>query len=405
MTAPDNDKPLTVTIYKEPGSSLLQIERSGLLSREFKYFKACCDLGLRINLVSFAGRSELDYKLPSSNMRMLCNSLGLRDRVYQRRTHQVHALSILRSDVLETRTSLGMRYALQARWAWGTPVVCRFDALWSASVATKPNIQPAQMQEVYDYERHVFTSADHIVPAAEHQAREVLHRAPAAAGKITCIPLFVDCEHFQPLGSEKRYDLAYVGSLRSIKNLDIMLEAVERSGATIAMVGGVAVDALGDPIEPEVEARLKARFGDLDGRIHWLGRQANEALPAILNQARALILCSKSEGFGRVILEALACGVPVIGSNLGGPKDIIRPGETGYLCEPEADSITAAIETVLSQPRLIEEMGRNARQYALDNFSQSVVARREVALLREVAQRHPVDGAAKRVARYILRKR
>lgn len=405
MTSADRGKPLTVTIYMEPGSSLYQIDKSGLLSREYKYFQAYCDLGLRINLVSFAGRSELDYKLPSPDMRLLCNSLGLPDRSYQRRLHQVHALPILRSDVLQTRTSLGMRYALRARWAWGTPVLCRLDALWSASAKTKPGILPSQMQEIYDYERYVFREANHISVATELLARDVKSRAPSAASKITCIPNFVDCEQFQPIDSEKRYDLMYVGTLRHVKNLDALLEAVERTGVTIAMIGGIAVDAQGNPIEPEVEARLKARFGDLDGRIHWLGTISNDDLPAYLNQAKTLILCSHSEGFGRAIIEALACGIPVIGSNLGGPKSILAHEETGFLCEPDADSIAAAIKTVLSQPRLLERMGRKARQYALDNFSQSVIARREVELLRDVARRHPVDSAAKRVASYMLRKR
>ena len=389
----------------EPGTSLLQNDKSGLLSREYKYFQACCDLGMGINLVSFAGRSELDYKLPSPNMRLLCNSFGLPDRIYQRRLHQVHALPIIRSHVLQTRTVQGMRFALRARWAWSTPVVCRFDAFWSASAAAKPDTAPSILKEIHDYERQIFASATHIMPAAEHQARQVLQLAPSAAGKITVIPLYIDCELFQPMDREKRYDLIYVGTMRTVKNLESMLEAVERSGATIAMVGGVAVDAKGDPFEPEVAARLKARFGDLDGRIHWLGTKANEDLPAILNQARALILCSKSEGFGRVILEAFACGIPVIGSNLGGPKDIIRSGETGHLCEPDADSITAAIETVLSQPRLIETMGRNARKFALENYSQHEIARREYGLLADVARRHPVDSVAKRVTRYVFRKR
>ena len=104
-------------------------------------------------------------------------------------------------------------------------------------------------------------------------------------------------------------------------------------------------------------------------------------------------------------MEAMACGIPVIGSNLGGPKSLIRHGETGYLCETDADSIAAAIEKLLSQPRLIEKMGVNARKFALDSFSPGEIAKREYELLADIARRNPVESAGARVIRYALRSR
>ena len=405
MTNAINNKPLTVTIFMEPGSSLMQWDAKGQLGREYKYLQARCDLGMRINLLSFAGPSERDFAPPSPNIRLLCNSMELPYRSFARRAHQVHALPILRSQVIRTTNVHGMRPALRAHWAWRTPLVCRNEYFWSAGIETKPEILPSQVQEAYDYERHIYTKASHIMVASEFQKQEVLRRAPSAAGKVTSIPLYVDCELFQPMGSEKRYDLVYVGWLYRVKNLEAMLEAVERTGATIAIIGESSVDAEGNPEEPEVAERLKARFGDLDGRIDWLGSMPNEELPAYINQAKALILCSFSEGLPRCMLEALACGIPVIGSKVGGLQSTLRHGETGWLCETDADSIAAAIDAVLSQPRLIEKMGRNARQFALENFSLSAVARQEYDLLADVARRHPVDGIAKRVANYVMRRR
>lgn len=404
MASAINKKPLTVTIFMEPAHSLMQLEAKGQLGREFKYLQARCDLGMRINLLSFAGPSERDFAPPSPNIRLLCNSLDLPYRTFVRRAHQAHALPILRSDVIRTTNVHGMRPALRAHWAWATPLVCRNEYFWSAGLETRPEVLPSLLQEAYDYERHIFTKASHIMVASEFQAQEVLRRAPSAAGKITSIPLYVDCELFQPLDCEKRYDLIFVGFLIRIKNLEAMLEAVERTGASIAIVGGVSVDESGNPIQPEVEARLKARFGESE-HIHWLGKMPNEDLPAYINQAKALILCSFSEGLPRAMLEALACGVPVIGSKVGGIQSTIRHGETGWLCDTDADSIAHAIETVLSQPGKLKEMGANARKFALENFSLPAVARQEYELLLNVARRNPVDSIAKRVANYVMRRR
>ena len=406
MAATNHREPLTVTIFIEPASTLKQFEARGMLRREYQYLQALCDQGMRVNLLSYGGRSELECAPSSPDIRVLCNHWGLPESSYARRVHQIHAIPLLRSHVLRSRNSIhSIRSALPTHWAWQIPIVCRATMMWSTNMATKPNIRPEQVSEAYEYERNVFAKVTHSIALTPELAAAIIERAPAAAGKVTVIPSHVDCELFQPLDGEKRYDLIYVGWLYRVKNLEAMLEAVERTGATIAIAGDSSPGPDGKALEPEVKARLQARFGDLDGRIHWLGSMSNEELPAYINQARALILVSHSEGFGRVIPEALACGIPVIGSKVGGIQSTLRHGETGWLCDTDANSIAAAIKTLLSQPQLIDQMGANARKFALENFSLPAIAKREYELLADVARRNPVESAARRVAKYVMRRR
>ena len=396
---------LTMTIFLQPGISLEQINAKGMLGREYQHLQALCDLGMRLNILSYGGRSELDYAPSSPDITVLCNRFEWPERRYWRRAHQIHALPLLRSHIIRSRELHGVRAALRSHWAWGTPLVCRFSFLWTAGLETMPETLPEQLAEAYEYERNVFATVTHIMPTAPSLAEVAAQRAPNAADKTTVVSYHVDCDNFKPIHGEKRYDLIYVGWLYRVKNLENVLEAVERSGATIAIVGDSSVGPDGQPEEPEVKAGLLARFGDLDGRIHWLGKLPNEELPAMINQAKALILCSHSEGHPRAMLEALACGVPVIGSNLGGLKSTLRHEETGYLCETDVDSIAAAIETVLSQPRLIETMGANARRYALDTLSLPAVARQEYDVLRDIVRQNPLESPAKRLANYVMRRR
>jgi glycosyltransferase involved in cell wall biosynthesis len=404
MTDKSRSEPLTLTIFIEPGSSLKQFGAKGMLGRYYGYFQALCDLGMRIYLLSYAGRSELEYAPSSPDIKVLCNRFGLPDRTYWRRVHQLHALPLLRSDIIRSRNIHGVRAALRTHWAWGMPIVCRIDFLWTTSLETKPEVSPELLQEAYEYERHTFATVTHNMPTTSDMAETAVKRAPEAAGKTTVVSFHVDCNLFKPMAIEKRYDLVYVGWLYRIKNLEATLEAVERTGASIAIIGGVDKDVNGNPIDPEVAERLKARFGNKD-RIHWLGIKPNEELPAYINQAKALILCSLSEGQARCILEALACGIPVICSGIGSIPSAVRHEETGYLCETDVDSIAHAIKTVLSRPRKIEEMGANARKFALETFSMPAIARQEYELLLDIARRNPVENAAKRLAKYVIRKR
>ena len=86
---------------------------------------------------------------------------------------------------------------------------------------------------------------------------------------------------------EKRYDLVYVGRMNRHKNLVALLQAVERLGLSIAMIGGISAHVREHEEDKPYFAKVKERFGDLDGRIHWLGRMKNEDLPVAINQARA----------------------------------------------------------------------------------------------------------------------
>ncbi|MCY3864663.1 MAG: glycosyltransferase family 4 protein [Chloroflexi bacterium] len=393
--------PLTVTVFMEVTSSLRTWEAMGILEREMKYYRTLQRHGLRLNLISYGGRSENDFRSQTRGIRVLCNWLGLPPRTYQRRVFQLHARHLLRSNIIRTHDTHAMLAALRAQWAWQIPLVHRMSYFWSDSMKINPSLPRSHIEEALAYERETFTKAARISVASKDQVKGVVERVPAAASKITINAHCVDCDAFRPTGTEKRYDLIYVGRLAWIKNLDAILEAVERTGATIAIIGGGTPNTVGDSIDSQYEAELKARFGTNGGRIHWLGVVANEELPIYINRARALILCSRYEGYGRSMLEALACGVPVIGSKVGGIESTLRHEETGYLCDTDADGITAAIEAVLSQPRLIEKMGAKARRFAVENFALQAVARREYDVLVDVARRNPIESALKRVARYI----
>ena len=85
-------------------------------------------------------------------------------------------------------------------------------------------------------------------------------------------------------------------------------------------------------------------------------------------------------------------------------SNVLQHEVTGYRCNTDADSIGAAIKTVLAQPDLMRKMGDNARNYAVENYSLPMLAQQEYELLVDVARRHPVDGAIARISRYFLRR-
>ncbi len=386
-----------------PGKSLQKFAAEGLLDRDLTLVREYQKRGIQVTIVSFGGRAEYDFSSRLPGLEILCNWMGLPDKVYARRIHQVHALQLLKADVVQTAEASAIIAALRIAWAWQTPLIYRWDYILSDTRRRTHPEDTGFIKHFEGRERQGLTMAAHVTPATQALADVIIQRMPAAAAKLTILPNFVNTAVFRPMPEEKRFDLVYIGRLSYVKNVDALLEAVKRLGLTIAIVGGPLPHEIGSKYN-ETE-NLKNKFGDLDGRIHWLGRIDNEELPVIINQAKCFVLSSLSEGHPRALIEAMACGLPVIGTDVFGIQDVLQHEVTGYLCDTDTDSIASAIKTVLAQPSSMEKMGANARNYTLDNYSLDQVAQRGCDLLQEVARRNPLDSAPKRVAHYLLRRR
>ena len=112
---------------------------------------------------------------------------------------------------------------------------------------------------------------------------------------------------------------------------------------------------------------LAARLGMSD-RVHWAG--IRDEGWRLLAGADLYVQPSREEGIGLAILEAMALGLPVIGSRVGGIPEAVAHGRTGYVVEPaDPEQLAVAIERLLSSPSTMREMGQAGRDRYLELFS------------------------------------
>ena len=96
---------------------------------------------------------------------------------------------------------------------------------------------------------------------------------------------------------------------------------------------------------------------------------------------------SNSEGFGVGVLEASACGLPVVVSDVGGLCEVVRPGETGLVVSPQdPDAAARALDTLVRDPGLRAKMGAAGRAFVLENFQWSKTVDLMVDVYRRVTQ-------------------
>ncbi len=215
------------------------------------------------------------------------------------------------------------------------------------------------------YERHV-------LPRVFAGCVELIGVSPVsrayATGRAHLVPPGVDTERFTPpaTGAARAPRVLYVGRVESTsrwKGLPVLLEALPRLRR---LVPGVRLDIVGDGDDV---ANLQRRAGQLgvSGVIDWHGRVGHRELPGYYQRAGVSVLPSvtESESFGMTLVEAMACGCPVVGTAVGGIPFVVRHDVDGLLVAPgDPTALADALGAVLSDPVRAAALGAAGREAA-----------------------------------------
>jgi glycosyltransferase involved in cell wall biosynthesis len=200
---------------------------------------------------------------------------------------------------------------------------------------------------------------------------------------VRVIPNGVDTTLFRPAEAGERKEVSefrilFVGRLHEEKNVAIVLEAV---AALHRGRSAIRVDLVGDgPQRRQLEA-LAASLGIAD-RVAFHGWQSKERVADFCRSASCLVNPSRYEGMPNTVLEAMASGLPVVASNVGGNNDLVVPGETGFLFDlPDVAALRRDLEALAGDPALGRSMGARGRDRAIAEHSWLGVAARYVELL------------------------
>ncbi|WP_103019979.1 N-acetyl-alpha-D-glucosaminyl L-malate synthase BshA [Salinibacter altiplanensis] len=189
---------------------------------------------------------------------------------------------------------------------------------------------------------------------------------------IEVVPNFIDTdrfvrqdkEHFkQALCPNGEKVIVHVSNFRSVKNTDQVVEVFHRLQNGTSNVKLLLVGDGPERVPTERKARELGVYDD----VRFLGKQ--DPIEEILSIADVFLMPSGSETFGLAALEAMACEVPVVASEVGGLPELIVHGETGFLCPlDDIDEFTKCTRTLLDDEELHDEMAAAARTRAVETF-------------------------------------
>lgn len=309
----------------------------------------------------------------------------------------------LHYDLIHSHYWMSGEAAIALQAAWQVPIVHMYHTL----VLMKNRVAQSEGEREGEYrlkgEQRILKAADSIIAATLAEQAQLQFLYQADTRKIEIIPPGVDLCRFYPIPPDEAKAvigipptdrmLLFVGRIEPLKGVDTLLHAMaemdmagvqEQFPHYLAIIGG----------EPETNrqstntemAYLQQLAQDLGIKdvVLFMGKRGQDSLPYYYSAAEALVMPSHYESFGMVALEAMACGTPVVASQIGGLAFLVQDCVTGYVI-PGGDvhMLSQRLTDLLQQPDLRQTMGEQAAAYA-QQYSWHTIASRIADLYENV---------------------
>ncbi len=283
--------------------------------------------------------------------------------------------------------------ALRARWRVPVVHMCHtVERLKAQALGRAPD--PVRLAG----EARCVAEVDRLVVATSGERAHLHWLYGVDPARITVLPPGVDVTRFAPrpraqalaqAGLDPAFRwLLFVGRLDPVKGLETLLQALARMRPRLPHVRLAIVG--GEGPHPAAGLRQRVQALGLTEAVFFAGPQPHEALPAFYAAADVVVMPSYYETFGLVALEAMACGTPVVASDVGGLAHLVRHGQTGCLVPPQdPDALAATLTLLLDAPafrrRLGHEAHRAAQAYAWPRIAARMVDEVYAMVLQEAA--------------------
>ncbi len=293
--------------------------------------------------------------------------------------------------------------ALRLKKAWNVPMAHMFHTLAHLKNKIASSAEEKDGQYRIDGEMKVLKGADRIIVATHDEKENLLGLYGAKEKKIKIIPPGVDTAHFYPIPVEEAKEyigmpedekmILFVGRIEPLKGIDTLIRAIAQIRKAdvlsicphyLYIIGGNP-EASGEDASKEMQ-RLQDLCAELDlhDLVLFLGKRDQDSLQYYYSAAEMVVMPSHYESFGMVALEAMACGTPVIATQVGGLQHLVQDGETGFVIpNGDPDALEEKITMLICQEAMKDRMSSNSVAYA-QTLNWDVIAKKLIKQFKKL---------------------
>ncbi len=364
---------MKLALFFTRGVSLKIWDEVGSLNREIKPYQRLAKYFDEIFFLTYGNKDDFEYQnfLPG-NVKVLPNEWRIPSLIYSFLLPFLYRKELKKADIFKTNQMHGSWAAVIAKFFFQKKLVVRQGYQWS-TFAQKEGVKQWKMPIIRFLEKLAYRKANVIIVTSEGDKKYIEEKYNISSERIKYIPNYIDTELFRPLNILIENRICFVGRLEEQKNLFNLIEASSSLGIKLVFFGNGSL-----------KKKLENFAKELKADVEFKGNIPNKNLPKELNKSKLFILPSLYEGCPKVLLEAMSCGLPVIGTNVDGIKEIIKHQENGYLCNTDADSIKKAILEILENKILQKEISQNAKKTIIEKFSLEKILEKELNLYKKL---------------------
>ncbi len=336
-----------------PGVGLNTWKDIGLLNREIKPYVEYARRGWKVKILTYD--KDAIPELPEG-----IETIRFPSPYFLWFLHLTHENLGKWADVIKTNQSNWAIFYTHAARFWKKPILLRCGYVQGEYLETTMGFTP-KVKLYQCLEARAFREATYCQLPTEELSVWVQKRYEVSQEKILVIPNFVDTDIFKPIEGiqKKAKSIISVGRLSRVKQFDLLIRAcAEIPGCTVTIVG-----------EGSDRQKLERLAKDLKVSLNLPGNQPNEELPTMLQEHEIFVITSKREGHPKALIEAMACGMPCIGSKVRGIENVIKHERNGLIVELNKEDIKNGILKLGENKELSYKLGRTARQYVEEKYS------------------------------------
>lgn len=368
---------LHLIVWFEYASTLAIFDRVGMLERELAIYRRLRPHLRALTLVTWSRGEDAAYVGALGDIGLLHNCHQWTWPVWMGIQLTTFGFRFKGPRVVKTNQMSGARHILRVARAWRTPLVARCGYPWSLFAARERGADDPVTREALATEHAVFRGAARVVGSTAEIADLAIVRDGVPAARVSVVPNYVDTDFMAPgpASVRQRACVGFLGRFERQKNPLMLIEAMAGLDVDLVAVG-----------EGSLRDQMAARASEIGVKLTMPGNLPHFKLSEFFRGLDVFALPSLFEGHPKALLEAMACGLPVVGADSPGIREVIDSGRTGLLAAPEPAAFRAAIIGLLSDRVRAATLGSAARAEIIARMSLDQTVERELRILSAAAE-------------------